>query len=195
MWRMRKFGHSSRLVALVCASTLAAGSLVPAIASAQVQIPTSSELSSRANIQLPDIQVPQQIVDSAARVGIHVPGRIELTPKPALSAAEQELTVATEKQLVREGHRKDAEAQVIAAQWAAQAARGEATFVGNVGRGTTATDRGTGQIYRLNPAQAADRIAFLNRDINVNPVKDPKRFGVATARNGETIYLAEFFLN
>lgn len=195
MWRMMNIGHNSRIAALACAATLATGVFVPTTASAQVQIPTSSELSSRANIQLPDIEVPRQIVDGAARIGINVPGRIELTPKPALVAAEQELIVSTEAQLTKEGHRKDAEAQAIAAQWASQAARGEATFVGNVGRGTTATDRGTGQVYRLSPAQAADRIAFLNRNINVNPVKEPKRFGVATARNGETIYLAEFFLN
>ena len=217
MWNI---GHNSKKTTRVAGATaVTAALLTGAFAPAASAQPQSSQpfvdlkvngLSSQANIvvpQLPDIEVPREVVDGAKRVGITLPERIELSkrlglaaPQAEVSATERDLVAASEAQLIKEGHRRDDEAQRIAAEWAAQAARGEAKFNGNVGRGTTATDRGTGQIYRLNPTQAAERLTWLRRDetnnrITTNPVKEPKRFGVATARDGETVYLVEYFLN
>lgn len=213
MWNI---GHNSRkAVGAAVAVALIAGTLAPAPAHAQPQSSAPfvdlqiNGLSSQANIvvpQLPDIEVPREVVDGAKRVGITLPERIELSKRLGLTSnqagptdIERDLVAASEAQLIKEGHRRDDEAQRIAAEWAGQAVRGEAKFNGNVGRGTTATDRGTGQIYRLNPAQAADRLVWLRRDeannqVTTNPVKDPKRFGVATARDGDTVYLVEYFL-
>lgn len=201
---------------MAATAALVAGAVAPAPAFAQPQSSVPfvdlqiNGLSSQANIvvpQLPDIDVPREVVDGAKRVGITLPERIELSKRLGLTnnqagptETERDLIAASEAQLIKEGHRRDDEAQRIAADWAAQAVRGEAKFNGNVGRGTTATDRGTGQIYRLNPTQAADRVTWLRRDevsnrVSTNPVNEPKRFGVATARDGETVYLVEYFLN
>lgn len=217
MIRMWNIGHNTKKA--VGAATLTAAMIAGAVAPAASAQPESSApfvdlrvngLSSQANIvvpQLPDIEVPRDVVEGAKRVGITLPERIELSkrlgvsaPQAEVSATERDLVAASEEQLIKEGHRRDDEAQRIAAEWAAQAARGEVKFNGNVGRGNTATELGTGQIYRLNPTQAAERITWLRRDevnnrVTTNPVKEPKRFGVATARDGETVYLVEYFLN
>ncbi|QYH20031.1 hypothetical protein JKI95_03090 [Corynebacterium aquatimens] len=136
-------------------------------------------------------------------MGITLPDRISLTGRTTEEvqrSTEQTLLDESEKQLAKEGHRKDPEAQAIAEQWAQQAARGEAKFTGDVGRGVTATDRGTGNIYKLGPQDAQERIGFLTKEevidaVETTPTKEPKRFGVAVARDGDTIYLAEYFLN
>lgn len=215
MMRMWKNGHN-RIAAAALTATLA---LTPATALAQdAQGSSKADQAPVAKIELngllgkadivipkiPDIEVPKHVVDGAKKVGIPLPERITFPRKPdnvAVTVDKEQLLLAeAEKQLLKEGHKKDPEAQAIAAEWANQAVRGEAKFTGDVGRGTTSTERGTGNIYRMTPQQVEERIAYLNRDeviapVETTPVKDPKRFGVATAKLGETTYLVEYFLN
>lgn len=200
---MRTNGHNSRRAA---AAALAAALVFGATpAAAQEQVYDLSSGSSAVMPRIPDIEVPKHIVDGAKRVGITLPDRIRFAPSKAqatqsLPAKQQLLLAESEKQLLKEGHTRDAEAQRIAAEWADQAVRGEAKFTGDVGRGVTATDRGTGNIYRMTPQEVDERLVYLNRDetvaqVETTPVKNPKRFGLATATVGETTYLVEFFLN
>lgn len=157
---------------------------------------------------VPPIDVPKDLRVAAGRAGIEVPERIHLDPRtPASERAEiapserakldAQLVADSEAQLQREGHHKDARAQKIATEWAGQAADGKAAFNGDVGRGTTHTDEGTGQIYRLDDAAAKQRLQFLNRkNVPTTPHPDPDGFGVAIARSedGTTAYLVEYFL-
>lgn len=222
MWTI---GHNSKSAAgagaLAIAVALAAGAVAPTAAVAQEQSSDSpapvaklefNGLSSKGNIvvpELPDIVVPKQVVDGAGKVGISLPERIALsklgsraggTAEAVDVAVEKQLFDASEKQLVKQGHRRDAEAQAIATAWANQAVRGEATFTGDTGKGTTDLNRGTGNIYKMDEKAAAERLAYLSQDeqvdaVETTPVKDPKRFGVATARKDGDIYLVEYFLD
>lgn len=218
MWNNGHNRGTAAALAVVAALTLGA---TPALAQETSSDSTApkplasielNSLSSRANIvipQLPDIEVPRGLVDGAKKVGIALPERITIGPRTShvgevqvatTETTEERLVEESNKQLTKEGHRKDPEAQAIAEQWAQQAVRGEAVFTGDVGRGTTGTDRGTGQIYKLNPADAAQRIGFLNKEevidaVETTPTKDPKRYGVAAAHAGDIIYLVEYFLN
>ncbi|MCP1387681.1 hypothetical protein M5J20_05695 [Corynebacterium sp. TA-R-1] len=198
-------GHNRR-GAVVIAAALALGATA-APASAQGASLDFGNLSSHANFplpQVPPIDVPRGLVDGAKKVGITLPERItfgwDVSDNPPSLVSEEYLVAESDKQLTKEGHRKDPEAQAIAEAWAQQAVRGEATFTGDVGRGTTGTEKGKGQIYKLDPQQAAERVTFLQRDevieaVETTPTKDPKRYGVAATRDGETIYLVEYFLN
>lgn len=196
-------GHN-RTFAIALAVALGFGA-APAPAHAISSNITS--LSSQAFIgfpQLPDVEVPRGLIDGAKKVGISLPERItwgsRVSDNPPYVMTDEYLVEESDKQLTKEGHTKDPEAQAIAEAWAQQAVAGQATFTGDVGRGTTGLDKGKGQIYKLDPQQAADRITFLHRDdvvdaVETAPTKDPKRYGVAAARDGETVYLVEYFLD
>lgn len=107
--------------------------------------------------------------------------------------ASWSLEQATKLHLLARGHHRNEEAQRIAQDWANQAARGEVEFHANVGRGHTAHDRGTGNIYRLAPHEAAQRIAWLLSP--TNRTGDGKGFGVSGVDAHGNVYLAEFFLH
>lgn len=211
-----------RVIGTALALTLSAGLVVPATALAAPPVSDQqqqssdtpmpglnaqiSTLSSESQIRIPElpvIEVPAHLRDAAGGIGISLPEQIDLNPaRPAAAKPvdAKQLAVASEIQLAREGHSKDARAAQIAQEWAQQAADGQATFTGNVGRGVTGLEEGTGNIYRLTPKAAQERLAFLNRDqvvedVETTPVPQPKRFGVATSEKGDTIYLVEYFLN
>ncbi len=151
---------------------------------------------------VPPIEVPQGVRDAAGRAGIEVPERIVVDPRTKDQEASRakidaQLVADSEAQLTREGHHKDARAEKIAAEWAQQAVDGKAKFNGDVGRGVTHTEEGTGQIYRLDDAAAQQRLDFLNRkNLSTTPHPNPTGFGVAIARSadGNTAYLVEYFL-
>lgn len=191
------------------------GGVAPAVAVGQPVVAVSSS-SSNGFPRLPALEVPDSVRDAAGVFGIEVPKLIDLDPRTnhakeqaakaqARAAAEDgdleaQVAAQSREQLISRGHKEDLEAQRIANDWARQAVAGEATFTGDVGRGTTATTRGTGNIYRLTPTQAAERVSYLTKDervpaLETQPAAEPKRFGVATARDGDTIYLVEYFLN
>ncbi len=183
--------------------------------SRETQAPLTSS-SSLLLPRLPSIEVPGGVRDAAGVFGIKVPKRIELDPRANKAARTGTTTAPVEaeaplkdkvaaharEKLLKQGHIEDPEAQRVAHDWARQAVNGEATFTGDVGRGTTGLTRGTGNIYRLTPTQALERINYLTRDerddaLETTKDPNPKRFGVATAlaNDGETIYLVEYFLN
>ncbi|WP_306516075.1 hypothetical protein [Corynebacterium sp.] len=124
------------------------------------------------------------------------PGAEALTAGSSAASAgvaSWSLEQATKFHLMAMGHHRDEQAQRIAQDWANQAARGEAEFHGNVGRGITAHDRGTGNIYRMTPVEAAQRIAWLLNP--TNRTGDGKGFGVSGVDAHGNVYLAEFFLH
>lgn len=112
---------------------------------------------------------------------------------PAADSVEGRLLSATDRHLHDMGHRADPQAWDIAAQWAGQALTGQVQFFSGVGRGVTHNDIGTGNVYRFTVAEAEARIQWLDRDANTSP--QGQRFGVATARQGDTVYLVEYFLH
>ena len=58
----------------------------------------------------------------------------------------------------------------------------------------THTDEGQGNVYRLSEEQAQERLNWFNLGLEVTP--EPEYgYGVATAFDGEFIYIAEYFLN
>lgn len=218
---MRCNGHNSRLNR-AGAFTLAVALTVTPVAHAQTGSDTSSRPAKPAAVssssafipRLPSIKVPEGVREAADVFGIKVPKRIDLDPRATMSPKKQAAQVPADAplsdkvaahardQLLLQGHVENPEAQRIANDWARQAVAGEATFTGDVGRGTTGLDRGTGNIYRLTPTKALERINYLTSDErfeDVGTAKDPnpKRFGVATAlaQDGQTIYLVEYFLN
>lgn len=216
MKRMRKNGHNTKaaLAAAVTVITLAAAT--PGAASAQSATPPAGLGSSISIPRLPSVEVPQGVRDAAAVFGVKVPELIDLDPRTNNAreqaakvttreaaqdgTVEEQLAAKSREQLIAEGHTPDAEAQRIASDWAREAAAGEVEFTGDVGRGSTATTRGTGNIYKLTPAQAQERLDFLAKEEKVEAVETteratPKRFGVAVQRTGETIYLVEYFLH
>lgn len=218
MQHMGKFGHNTRRGAATLVAAVIMSVATPHVAVAAVGQPVVALGSSSSSgfPRLPAVEVPDGVRDAAAVFGISVPKRIDLDPRTnhakeqaakvqtrtAVQEGDLEAQVAAQSraQLISRGHKEDLEAQRIANDWARQAVAGEAVFTGDVGRGTTATTRGTGNIYRLTPAQAAERVAYLTKDervpaLDTQPAAEPKRFGVATARDGETIYLVEYFLN
>lgn len=206
-------------------SAAPAAPAAPAVPVAQTANDTSSQpaspvfTSSLTFPRLPSVEVPKGVRDAAGVFGIAVPQRIELDPRVNNAAAKRQATTApvevpetapleekvaakSREQLLAQGHAQDAEAQRIASDWAREAVEGKATFTGDVGRGTTGLTRGTGNIYRLSPTDALERMNYLTKDERVDAVEttqdpNPKRFGVATAtsKDGKTIYLVEYFLN
>ena len=208
---MRTNGHNAFKFRRVLAATLGlmlAGTGVAAAAEGSsepaplvsLQLDTLSSSNTFKVPTVAPIEVPQHVREAAARAGIEVPERIVVDPRTtAASRAEvdAQLEADSEAQLTREGHHKDARAEAIAAEWAQQAVDGTATFNGDVGRGTTHAEEGTGQIYRLDDAAAQQRLDFLNREnVETTPHPHPSGFGVAVARSedGTTAYLAEYFL-
>lgn len=205
----------------MCALTVGALLVATPVAHAQTGSDTSSQPPKQATVwssstfipRLPAVQVPDEVRDAAGVFGIKVPKRIELDPRstmgrekpgseiPADAPLADKVAAHSREQLVSQGHTEDPEAQRIANDWARQAVAGEATFNGDVGRGVTGLDRGTGNIYRLSPTKALERINYLAKDQRYGDIRtakdpNPKRFGVATAlgQDGETIYLVEYFL-
>ncbi|WIM68446.1 hypothetical protein QP027_03350 [Corynebacterium breve] len=180
---MKKFSRALVSLALV-------GSVIlSSLPFAQAQSPAKSE-------------IPKEVITLAASWGLTVPeaapvveethyGLPEVTDPT--TEADAQLVAVTEEQLTREGHVANAEAKAIANEWATQAARGEATFYGDVGKGTTHNEDGTGNIYRLTEQQAQERIAWLSGGVVTAPM-DGYGFGVALSRMDGTIYLVEYFL-
>ena len=155
----------SRKIFTALAATTVIGAGIPAAASAQ---PASSALPT-----------PQQLTAGSSDASAGV--------------ASWSLEQATKLHLMAMGHHRNEQAQRIAQDWANQAARGEVEFHGNVGRGNTAHDRGTGNIYRMTPVEAAQRIAWLLNP--TNRTGDGKGFGVSGVDAHGNVYLAEFFLH
>lgn len=186
-------------LAVVTATAVAA---VPQAASATavpMAIPADiTQLSSTSSqLVIPSIKLPDNVYAAADRFGVLLPDflRNPQALSNAFSGERSALNAATAKNLAKQGHHSDTKAQNYAQEWADQAARGDVVFVGNVGRGTTHLDEGDGNVYKLSAVEANDRVAWLNRDISVNVLPQAKGFGVATATDGNFIYVAEFFLN
>ena len=126
---------------------------------------------------------------SAQPASFALPTPQELTAGSSAASAgvaSWSLEQATKLHLLAMGHHRNEEAQRIAQDWANQAARGEVEFHANV-------DRGTGNIYRLTPPEAAQRIAWLLNP--TNRTGDGKGFGVSGVDAHGNVYLAEFFLH
>ena len=158
--------------------------ILAALIIATLSAPTASALSSQ-------IVVPNEVHQLARDVGVPLPPFIA----PQVDPLQQELRAATVSHLTKQGHREDPAAGEFARQWADQAARGEVEFISNVGDGTTGLDRGEGNVYRLTRQEAAERVAWLNRDVPVNTSPRNTGFGVATSTDGTHVYVAEYFLH
>ncbi len=140
------------------------------------------------------IVVPKELLDLADRLNIMIPAQFRPDETPAQTAeVRARLKAATEKHLTEMGHKPNDRAAEIAQEWANQAANGQVIFHGNAGDGITHLDKGSGNVYRLTPAQAEEHIAWLDRKPNEFP--HGQGFGVATTAKGGYIYLAEYFLN
>lgn len=155
-------------ISKLSAAALSAALLVGAAPAAGAQtLPSPAALSAQANIPLPGQVLPG---DSVAK----------------------RLQAATDRHLANMGHGKNAEAELIANAWAAQAAAGQVSFAAGAGKGSILGERGEGQVYRLTTAEAQDRIEWLNREANTADAT--YGFGTAVIQQGGTVYLAEFFL-
>lgn len=190
----RPFGRGTVAAATAAAALLAgAGSAVAAPAPAAPAAPALPQLSS----SLPQIELPKEAYALADQYNVALPPFVKApaaAPKvPAALASD--LDAATTAHLSKQGHTEDAAAAGIAQEWADQAARGEVKFVDNAGDGTTHLGEGSGNVYRLNTQQAQDRLNWLRRDVPVQTSPETHPFGVATARSGDFVYLAEFFRN
>ncbi|MDR7328865.1 hypothetical protein [Corynebacterium guangdongense] len=182
----------TRVTAAV-ASIATALALMPAAQAQSLPVPTPvAELSAQAQ----SVPVPTPVAELSAQTPFQA---VAAAPAPAAPAAwtadsvEGRLLSATERNLSDMGHRADPQAWDIAAQWAGQALAGQVEFLAGVGRGVTHTDVGDGNIYRLSVAEAEARIQWLNREANTS--QQSYRFGVASARQGDTVYLVEYFLH
>ena len=162
---------------------------VTALATATALVPAASAQN---------LPAPFHEIDIAASIPFQLPGTAP-APAPAPSFAaptpdsvEGRLLSATDRHLADMGHTVDGQAWDIAAQWAGQALTGQVEFISGVGRGVTHTEIGDGNIYRLTAAEAEERIQWLDREANTSP--ESLRYGVASARDGDTVYLVEYFL-
>ncbi|MDY3127407.1 MAG: hypothetical protein SOW59_04660 [Corynebacterium sp.] len=191
------FSKSStrRLGALALAGVLVFGStgVASAQSSASAQLADVTTLSSTMADEAENAAarlssgLPAPVKQAAAQFGITLPGA------NAHRAIRAQLQSKTTEHLIAQGHKPNAEAQSIATQWVKDAAAGSISFKDGVGHGAQGKDKGTGNILRLTPAQAQDRVGWLNRA--TNPHNTPTGFGVATASDGQFVYIAEFFLN
>lgn len=194
---MRNFG--SRTLAAVVAGTVAFSGA--SVAQAQPSLPPqveqlssqAEEMSSQVQKQIEDfrIELPPQDYDLAAKYGIELPEFL----KPASSVIAGKLDDATTDHLKQQGHRFDPNAERVAQDWANQAAADKLTFEGNHAHGQTMLDKGTGTVLRLDKQQAQDRLAWLDRDVNVNEHPRKLNFGVASAVDGNYVYVAEYFFD
>lgn len=165
---------------------------------AAAQAQSLEQASSQFAAQIPQgssqIEIPADaygvVSDTAKRFNIAVPDFI----KPQAPAVAGTVADATRAHLKKQGHHYDAKAEEIAKHWAGQAAEGKVTFYDNAGDGITHLDMGSGNVYRLTPKTAQERVDWLNRDVPVNQGPG-KGFGVATSFDGKYIYLVEYFLN
>lgn len=123
----------------------------------------------------------------SSQVNVPVPGQV----LPGDSVAKR-LQAATDRHLADMGHTRNGEAEFIANAWAAQAAAGQVEFKAGSGKGTIFDNRGEGQVYRFTSADAEARIAWLDREANT--AGERHGFGTAVIQQGDTVYLAEFFL-
>lgn len=179
------------LGAASAASAGAATPSVPAIPGDVTQL--SSQATTQLNAQLPRVELPEQAYQLAAQYNVVLP---EFLRKAEPFASERAaVDKATVDHLTKQGHHRDAAAEAIAQEWADQAAAGKVTFTGNAGDGVTHLNEGSGNIYRLTAAETTERTAWLNRDVPVTATPQGKAFGVATATDGTTVYVAEYFLN
>ncbi len=156
-------------------------------------LPTVEQLSS----QVPRVELPNEAYDLADQFGVQLP---EFLARPGVSNAElnrvsTDVTAATAAHLRKQGHKDDTNAQKIAQEWANQAKDGKVKFEGNAGDGTTHLNEGSGNVYKLTLQEAKDRLAWLQRDVPVQKSPNAKPFGVASATDGEFVYLAEYFFN
>ncbi len=139
---------------------------------------------------------PLPVPPAVAELSSQLPAPVEqAAPAPVAWTAdsvEGRLLTATDRNLADMGHRADPQAWDIAAEWASQALSGQVEFLAGVGRGVTHTDIGDGNIYRLSVAEAEARIQWLDREANTSA--QSYRYGVASARQGDTVYLVEYFL-
>ncbi|MEX3563454.1 hypothetical protein VVR46_06955 [Corynebacterium phoceense] len=156
-------------------------------------LPTVEQLSS----QVPRVELPNEAYDLADQFGVQLP---EFLARPGVSNAElnrvsTDVTAATAAHLRKQGHKDDTNAQKIAQEWANQGKAGIVKFDGNAGDGTTHLNEGSGNVYKLTLQEAKDRLAWLQRDVPVQKSPNAKPFGVASATDGEFVYLAEYFFN
>ncbi|MDO5097232.1 MAG: hypothetical protein Q4D85_00635 [Corynebacterium sp.] len=138
--------------------------------------------------------LPNDVLAFADQHHIAVPEQLRPDDTPVLTSdLRARLKSATEKHLTQSGHKHDLHAQAIAQEWAQQAVNGQVVFYGNAGDGVTHLDKGSGNVYKMTPAEAEAHIAWLSRTPNDLP--GGKHFGVATAAKSGHVYLVEYFLN
>lgn len=123
----------------------------------------------------------------SSQANLPVPGQV----LPGDSVAKR-LQAATDRHLADMGHTRNGEAELIANAWAAQAVAGQVEFKAGSGKGTIFDNRGEGQVYRFTSADAEARIAWLDREAGASA--DKYGYGTAVIQQGDTVYLAEFFL-
>lgn len=172
-----------------------------------------SGTTAAASAELTAVPQVQQVSDLAEKYNVTLPSFLKAAPEAepeadaeetAAAAAEPQafeapqvaadLQVATADHLAQAGHHPDENAAAIAQEWANQGASGELTYYGDVASGMTHTDEGQGNVYRLTEEQAQERLNWFNRGLEVTPGPE-YGYGVATAFDGEFIYIAEYFLN
>ncbi|MDK8504104.1 hypothetical protein [Corynebacterium accolens] len=171
-------------------TTVLALSGTTAAASAELtaapQVQQVSTLAEKYNVTLPSF------LQAAPDAEPEVAAEEAATPEAPQVAAD--LQVATADHLAQAGHHPDENAAAIAQEWANRGANGELTYYGDVASGVTHTEEGQGNVYRLSEAQAQERLNWFNRGLEVIPGPE-YGYGVATAFDGEFIYIAEYFLN
>ncbi|MFH0412363.1 hypothetical protein ACG98H_09765 [Corynebacterium sp. L4756] len=177
---------SRRLTAVALAGALTLGGTTAANAQENPVANLSSQAQSQIDAAAQQFisSLPQEVKDAANDAGIEL---------PTLAGTAESLRYKTEGHLEEAGHTKHGGAQATAQKWADEAAAGKVSFEDGVGHGTADANTGTGSILKLDEREAKARINWLDR--SGNPHNNPTGFGVATATDGEYIYVAEFFLN
>lgn len=107
---------------------------------------------------------------------------------------QQKLAETTITHLTQQGHTYDEAAQAIATEWAQQGATGQIEFQAGVAQGINHLEEGTGNIYRLTPLEAQQRVDWLQSS-EANYFEGGQNFGVGAASDGTYFYVAEYFLN
>lgn len=180
-------------------TTVLALSGTTAAASAELtaapQVQQVSTLAEKYNVTLPSFL--QAAPDAEPEVAAEEAATAEAAPEAQAPEAPQvaaDLRAATVDHLAQAGHHPDENAAAIAQEWANQGANGKLTYYGDVASGVTHTEEGQGNVYRLSEEQAQERLNWFNRGLEVTPGPE-YGYGVATAFDGEFIYIAEYFLN
>ena len=170
-----------------------------AVASAELnavpQVQQASTFAEKYNVTLPSVL--KAAPEAEPEVAVEEAPTAEAAPEPEAFEAPQvaaDLQVATADHLAQAGHHPDETASAIAQEWANQGANGELKYYGDVASGVTHTEEGQGNVYRLSEEQAQERLNWFNRGLEVTPGPE-YGYGVATAFDGEFIYIAEYFLN